>query len=98
MSWAEAWALTSEILRDPDSHLSASLAGWAFVPGPMTRVGVDLFEAYVNANRGGRSVPFRAERPWTKIAPRTPGRVSTEDRDQRARLDQLLFGGDPSTD
>lgn len=98
MSWREAWVLTSEILRDPDSHTAAAIAGWAFVPGSVQRVGTDVFEAYINANRGKNTTPFRAQRPWTKASPKAAGRVSDEDREQRARLDRLLYGGGPLTD
>ncbi len=97
MPWREAWALTVELLHDPDSHISASLAGWSFVPGAAQRVGTDLFEAYINAKRGKNTTPYHAQRPWTKATPKSAGRVSAEDREQRTRLDRLLYGG-PITD
>lgn len=97
MSWAEAWDLTLPCLRDPDSHLTAALLGWSYVPGAVQRVVTDTFEAYVNANRGKHTTPWKAPRPWTKAAPAAPGHASEEDRAQRSRLNELLFGGADET-
>lgn len=90
--WGEAWDLTSRLLLDPDSHITADLAGWVFVPGPVRQVGADLFEGYVNVNRKKNTTPFRMERAWTKALPKSADRVdvSAQDRAQRARLDQML--------
>lgn len=95
MTWAEAWALTSQILRDPDSHTVASLLDWSYVPGSARQIGVDLFEGYLNAHRGKHTRPQSLPRPWaTGTTPDTgPLRPLTEeDRAQRALLDDLLFG------
>lgn len=92
VSWAEAWDLTVPILRDPDSHVTAALVGWSYVPGPMQRVMTDVFEMYVNAKRGRGTIRWEAPRPWTRAAPKQPGRLSEEDRAARARLNELLFG------
>lgn len=92
VTWGEAWDLTSELLRDPDSHVTASLAGWAYVPGPVERVNTALFEAWVNSQRKKNSTPWRAPRPWEKAAPSLPGRAATVDAEARARLDAILYG------
>ncbi|WP_263118007.1 hypothetical protein [Cellulomonas sp. RIT-PI-Y] len=97
MTWAEAWALTSQILRDPDSHTVASLLDWSYVPGPARQIGVDLFEGYLNAHRGKHTRPQTLPRPWA--AGTTPATgplrpLTEEDHAQRALLDDLLFGRD----
>lgn len=92
MSWAEAWDLTVPLLRDADSHVTAALLGWSYVPGAVQRVVTDVFEAYVNANRGKNVTPWFAPRPWTKTTPRASGRLSDEERAQRDRLNEMLFG------
>lgn len=92
VSWGEAWDLTRELLRDPDSHVTASLAGWAYVPGPVERVNTSLFEAWVNSQRGHNKTPWRAPRPWEKAAPSLPKRPAKADAERRARLDALLYG------
>lgn len=96
MLWREAWALTQQILRDPDSHTAASLAGWSAVPGAARVSAADLIEVYVGSKRKKNATPFRLDRPWTRgERQRTAGRITEEDRAQRARLDSLLFGQPP---
>lgn len=91
ISWREAWDLTSEILRDPDSHTCASLAGWAYVPGPVERAAADLAELWVNAQRRKNTTPWRAPRPWLRTpVERVTSKPSPVDVEQRARLDALL--------
>ena len=94
ISWARAWALTSRLLLDPDSHLFASVQGWAYVPGPATRAAVDHFEWWVNAQRRGNTTTFQARRPWEKGAKARPAamprEVSAESRQRRAELNRRL--------
>lgn len=89
-----AWALTRELLRDPDSHTFASVQGWAFVPGPEARAAVDHFEWWVNARKGRNTTTYRARRPWEKGAATRPAQavreVSDEDRRQRDELNRRL--------
>jgi hypothetical protein len=90
MGWVEAWRLTEGLLRDPDSHCVAALAGWSYVPGAVTRTVTDVWEQYVNANQARGKVRFRAARPWTVAAPKDRAAVTAEDRRQRAELASRL--------
>jgi hypothetical protein len=67
MDWAEANLLTVELLKEPDSHVSAALGGWAYPWRAEAIVLADLFDAYVTTHSRHRPAP--RPRPWD--APKT---------------------------
>lgn len=88
VTWGEAWSLTSELLRDPGSHLAAAVAGWDY-PWPRdVAVLADLYDAFVMANtdrkRRGSFKPY--PRPF-QSAQRTHSKAPTvSQRTVRAAL------------
>lgn len=64
IGWEEAWWLTSELLRDPWSHVSSALRGDTRVPSAVEEAILSLFEAWVNAKRGKNQTRYTAPRPW----------------------------------
>jgi len=93
--WNEAWDLTFELLRDPWSHLNASLANFRYVPSPVDAAFFNWVDAYQVMNRGkGKVRPPALPRPWapTGAAPdATRARVVDPERaERRARLADRL--------
>lgn len=89
MSWADAWAVTTELARDPSSRIGAALAGWSH---PMPRealVLADLYDLQLAANtdkkKRGQAKPY--PRPWkTKDSGRRSTRPAVDQATVRAAL------------
>lgn len=62
MTWAEAYDLTTELGRDPTSHVGAALAGWQHPYSHEALILADLYDLTLSANtdraRRGRIRPY----------------------------------------
>lgn len=92
--WCESWAYAQEILRDPDSHTTHSIAGSAYVPPAAERVGFTLFEGELNSKRQKNTIAIKIPRPWVATPGATETRLVAEDNPERlaalARLNKLV--------
>lgn len=85
--------MTQQLLLDPTSHVTASVAGWSFVPPPTLTALADWIEVWANSKRKKNAVPVKITRPWlagqapTSSVPRPP---SQESLARRSRLDEHL--------
>lgn len=89
VTWGEAWSLTSELLRDPSSHLAAAVAGWVHPWSREAAVLADLYDAFVMANtdKRRRSSVKPYPRPWKSTQQRTYSKAPTvSQRTVRAAL------------
>lgn len=88
MTWREGWALAQGFLADLSSRTYASVRGWRYAPSEFERVGLELFEAWMNTQRKKGSVPIVLKRPWEQ---RLPGASTSElvDENDPERQDAL---------
>lgn len=72
--------LVAELLRDPYSHLQASVAGWGYVPDPVDVFFFNWVDAVAQMrHQPGKVRPRPLERPWMtastrEVPPPDPGR------------------------
>lgn len=87
VTWREGWNLAQELLMDMSSHVYASVAGWRYAPPDVERMGLELFEAWMNTQRRKGSVPIVLKRPWKDGM--TTGGAEVVDADNEERLDAI---------
>lgn len=91
VTWRVAWDITSEILRDPYSHVCAAIAGWAYVPNPVDVQFLNWVDATAQMHhQAGKVRPRPAERPWTKVPPKAPAPATPDRLKRRATLRDRL--------
>lgn len=97
MSWREGWGLAQELLNDPTSRVFASVAGFSYAPSEVERIGIDLFEGWLNSQRKKGTVPIVLKRPWKSgAAGSKPDLVAADDPERLeaiARLERLTVEG-----
>lgn len=86
MSWGEAIRQTERLSIDPESHVAASLAGWAH---PIPRAAMVLMDLYdlqhqvawrQGGSKGTRPKPY--PRPWRNVSGRRFGNRAGRTREQ----------------
>lgn len=93
--WNLASMLVDEILHDPYSHLSAAVAGWAYVPAPEDALFFNWVDATAQMRHQSGKVPPRpVGRPWEAQRLRPQAMPDPERKARRAALDARLgLGG-----
>jgi len=90
MTWREGWGVAQELLNDPTSRTYASVKGWRYAPSEVERVGLDLFEAWMNTQRRKGTTPIVLKRPWElNAAGGAPAVVDVEDPERLEALARL---------
>lgn len=84
MRWAEAWALTEQILRDPYSHTYSTLRGDTHQPHPALDAALTTIELWATAKSGPGKIPVRITRPWAGTPPPPGATASSASRDATA--------------
>lgn len=65
--WNRAAMLVNQMVLEPYSHLTASMAGYAYVPHPMDAFFYDWVDAQaLMHHKAGKVHPKPVERPWTR--------------------------------
>lgn len=92
MSWATAQALADGFLRDPYSHSTAAVNGWAFVPAPEDASFLNWVDATAQMHhRPGKVKPQPMKRPWEHgQRPKTVVAVDPGRDERRAKLRDRL--------
>lgn len=91
VAWNLAWMLVSEILRDPYSHVVASVAGWSYVPNPADVQFLNWIDAMAAMNHQPgkvRQPPVR--RGWETGMRDAPAAPKVENLQRRSALKDRL--------
>lgn len=80
MAWHETWNLTQELVRDPTSHVAASIAEWVHPISHESMVLRDLYDLLAHVNSGRRK-PKPYPRPWDP-KPKRMGSTGGRNREQ----------------
>lgn len=90
VAWNLAAALVGEVLREPYSHSTAALRGWAFVPDPVDVLFADWVDATAQMHhQKGKVRPAPVMRPWEQARRDRPV-VSPGSSERRAKLRERL--------
>ncbi len=92
--WNLAAMLVGELVRDPYSHLTASLNGWSFVPDPMDAFYLNWIDAQAQMHhRSGQVHPTPVRRPWEHGGEAERSAPDPDSSDRRKALrDRLGLG------
>lgn len=88
-SWNETWELVAPLLRDPYSHVVASVQGWIRPPRPVEEAVLTLIDYHRAVNRRKNSPPPQpVSRPWRqRLSDRPPARTVEQKRRARSLIE-----------